>query len=67
MVRNIAGNLIAVGSGDRSPEWMKEVLESRDRRQGGVTISPNGLYLVSVDYPSGFQLPENPTGPFFLP
>ena len=67
MVRNIAGSLIAVGSGDRSPEWMKEVLESRDRRQGGVTISPNGLYLVSVEYPQEFQLPENPVGPFFLP
>jgi len=67
MVRNIAGSLIAVGSGDKPSEWMKEVLESRDRREGGVTIAPNGLYLVSVAYPQEFELPETPVGPFFLP
>ena len=67
MVRNIVGSLLAVGSGEKSPEWIKEILESRDRQQGGVTIAPNGLYLVSVNYPDEFQLPENPVGPFFLP
>lgn len=67
MVRNMVGTLIKVGCGDASPEWVNEVLLSRDRREGGVTIAPNGLYLVSVNYPSEFQLPETPIGPFFLP
>ena len=35
MVRNIAGALIAVGVGSRAVEWIAELLETRDRRQGG--------------------------------
>ncbi|MEJ2514578.1 MAG: tRNA pseudouridine(38-40) synthase TruA [Gammaproteobacteria bacterium] len=50
MVRNIAGTLAAVGRGDRPPEWVEEVLAGRDRRLGGVTAPPEGLYLVHVDY-----------------
>ena len=66
MVRNIVGVLVAIGSGDKPPQWAKEVLESRDRRQGGVTIQPNGLYLVEVKYPEEFELPQISSGPFFL-
>lgn len=66
MVRNIVGMLLAVGVGEKKPEWAKEVLESRDREQGGVTVVPNGLYLVQVDYPERFNLPTTPIGPFFL-
>ena len=43
-----------------------EVLESRVRRTGGVTAHPYGLYLVQVDYPEQFQLPERFLGPHFL-
>ncbi|MEP7245003.1 MAG: tRNA pseudouridine(38-40) synthase TruA [Gammaproteobacteria bacterium] len=57
MVRNIAGLLIAIGQGDRSPTWAREVLEGRDRTRGGVTAPPDGLYLWSVDYPVAFGLP----------
>jgi len=67
MVRNIVGTLLVVGCGDHSPEWIRDVLAARDRQQGGVTIASNGLYLVSVGYPSQFALPETPIGPFFLP
>lgn len=67
MVRNIVGVLIAIGCGEKSPEWMKEVLVARDRRQGGVTIAPQGLYLVEVTYPPEFKMPRMPLGPFFLP
>lgn len=67
MVRNIVGVLVAVGSGEKPPEWVKEVLTSRDRRKGGVTFQPNGLYLVEVKYPEEFDLPHTPLGPFFLP
>ncbi len=66
MVRNIVGVLVAIGCGDKPPLWAKQVLESRDRRQGGVTISPNGLYLVEVKYPPEFELPQISSNPFFL-
>lgn len=67
MVRNIVGVLMAIGTGEHPPEWAKQVLEACDRKQGGMTISPNGLYLVEVNYPPEFQLPRMPLGPFFLP
>ena len=60
MVRNVAGVLIAVGAGERPPGWAGEVLQARDRRRGGVTADPNGLYLVAVDYPARFRLPAVP-------
>jgi tRNA pseudouridine38-40 synthase len=58
MVRNITGVLTEIGSGDREPEWAREVLESKDRTQGGVAAPPQGLTLVSVAYPDSFGLPK---------
>lgn len=66
MVRNIAGVLTEVGSGNKPPEWARDVLQSCDRREAAATIAPNGLYLVHVRYPVDFQLPQMPVGPFFL-
>ncbi|MCO6414029.1 MAG: tRNA pseudouridine(38-40) synthase TruA [Thiogranum sp.] len=56
MVRNIAGVLMAVGRGDRQPEWVQDILDKRDRTQGGVTAPPQGLYLVGVRYPDRFGI-----------
>jgi tRNA pseudouridine38-40 synthase len=58
MVRNIAGVLIAIGSGEAEPEWVRELLRLRDRTQGGVTAPPQGLYFVRADYPPDFPLPQ---------
>jgi len=58
MVRNIAGALIEVGTGKRDVGWMADLLEIRDRTQGGITAPPNGLYLVGVEYPSEYRLPS---------
>lgn len=63
MVRNIVGVLCAVGSGQAAPGWTQQVLDSRDRTQGGVTARPDGLYLVDVSYPSQCGLPQLPIGP----
>ena len=57
MVRNIAGSLIEVGCGKRPLEWLSEVLHERDRKLGGATAQPNGLYLVGVDYPLEYSFP----------
>ncbi|MEO5702965.1 MAG: tRNA pseudouridine(38-40) synthase TruA [Gammaproteobacteria bacterium] len=58
MVRNIAGVLMAIGAGERPPDWALEVLQKRDRTLGGVTAPPQGLTLVAVDYPERFTLPR---------
>lgn len=63
MVRNIVGTLIAIGCGDRPVGWIDEVLQSRDRCQGGITFSPTGLYLIAVTYPMEFGLPKTPPAP----
>jgi len=55
MVRNIAGVLIAIGKGEAGTSWAKEVLELRDRRLGGVTAPPDGLYFEKVIYPERFR------------
>ncbi len=57
MIRNLAGVLMSIGTGDRPVEWASEVLALKDRRQGGVTAPPEGLYLSRVDYPAEFGLP----------
>jgi tRNA pseudouridine38-40 synthase len=61
MVRNITGSLIAIGCGDEKPAWLAEVLQSKDRKRGGIAAPPQGLTLVRVDYPSEFSLPA-PSG-----
>ncbi len=66
MVRNIAGVLMEIGSGKRSPDWAREVLEKRDRKLAAITARPFGLYLVAVRYPDHFGLPVEPAGPAFL-
>ncbi|MGP0174452.1 tRNA pseudouridine(38-40) synthase TruA [Pseudomonas sp. NCHU5208] len=66
MVRNIAGVLMAIGAGERPVEWAREVLERGERRSGGVTAHPHGLYLVEVEYPEEFELPSRYLGPHFL-
>lgn len=66
MIRNIAGVLIAIGAKEKPVDWAKEVLEARDRREGGITAPPNGLYFVDVKYPDVYDLPRSKLGPFFL-
>jgi len=51
MVRNIAGTLMYVGRGKHPFDWVCEVLDRRDRREAGPTAPPQGLFLVSVQYP----------------
>ena len=66
MVRNIAGVLIAVGSGKRSVPWVHEVLLARDRKLGAETAPPYGLYLAGVVYPKEFHVPMATTDSMLL-
>ena len=57
MVRNITGTLATIGQGEQRLDWALDVLESRDRKSGGVTAPPHGLTLVAVEYPADFAIP----------
>jgi tRNA pseudouridine38-40 synthase len=57
MVRNIAGLLIEVGRGLRTPGEVKTLLEGRDRTRNAATADPEGLCLRRIDYPAAFRLP----------
>ena len=50
MVRNIVGTLLKIGRGEKEINWMKSVLQSKDRKQAGPTAEPQGLYLVKAYY-----------------
>lgn len=65
MVRNIAGSLMQIGGKVKPVQWMQHILESKDRTLAAATAKPNGLYLVKVDYPEAFNLPQRPLGPVF--
>jgi tRNA pseudouridine38-40 synthase len=60
MVRNIVGCLVYVGKGRHAPEWLSEVLASRDRAQAAPTFEACGLYLAGVEYDERWALPAAP-------
>lgn len=51
MVRKIVGTLLEVGKGRIAPKQIREIFEARDRSRSGPTVPPDGLYLVSIEYP----------------
>ena len=58
MVRNLVAALVAVGKGRCPPEWLAELLASRDRKRGAPTFSAAGLYFAGVDYDARWCLPQ---------
>ena len=50
MVRNIVGTLVGVGQGKIDLSDFKNILESRDRTQAGVTAPAQGLFMLEVKY-----------------
>jgi tRNA pseudouridine38-40 synthase len=50
MVRTIAGTLVEVGRGKRPPEWIAEVIASKDRCAAGQTAPAHGLCMQWVAY-----------------
>ena len=50
MVRTIVGTLLMIEHNKFEPEFMKQVLEAKDRTKAGPTISPDGLTLIEVGY-----------------
>lgn len=50
MVRIITGTLIQVGKKKFRPEYVKQMLEAKDRTVAGQTAPPQGLTLVGIEY-----------------
>lgn len=50
MVRTIVGTLVMVGRGQRKPEWVREVLEARNRTVAGENAPAAGLVFWRVQY-----------------
>jgi tRNA pseudouridine38-40 synthase len=57
MVRNLVGTLVYVGKGKHPPQWVQELLLSRDRTKAAPTFGPEGLYLERIEYEPKWGLP----------
>ena len=51
MVRKMAGTLLDVGRGKLAPEDIPRLFELCDRSKSGPTVPPQGLCMVTVEYP----------------
>jgi tRNA pseudouridine38-40 synthase len=58
-VRNMVGSLAYVGQGRHPPEWIGELLASRDRTRAAPTFAAAGLYLAGVRYEKCWRLPAD--------
>jgi len=67
MVRNIVGTLVYVGKGKHPPQWVKKVLESRERALAAPTFGSEGLYLEAVEYEARWNIPSAAAGKTALP
>lgn len=67
MVRNIMGCLVAVGSGTKSVDWVREVLASKNRALAAPTFPPDGLYFVGPQYDAAYNIPTTTAAMDWLP
>lgn len=61
MVRNLVGTLLDVCTGKIAQRDLPAILAAKDRKRAGRAAPPQGLFLVSVQYPSawGYDRPPN--------
>ena len=58
MVRIIIGTLLMVGKREIKPVEMKNILNEKDRRIAGKTVSSSGLYFLGPKYPAKYHIPD---------
>ncbi|MEB3058528.1 tRNA pseudouridine(38-40) synthase TruA [Parvimonas sp. D9] len=49
-VRIMVGTLVDIGRGLIEEDELEKILDSEDRTKAGITLSPNGLYLMEILY-----------------
>ncbi len=52
MVRIVVGTILDIGRGKFTPQFINQLLISKDRNMAGATIPPTGLTLMAVGYDS---------------
>jgi len=67
MIRNIMGCLLAVGQGQRQPDWIRDVLAAKSRDAAAPTFAPDGLYFLGPVYDPKWQLPSRTAAYDWLP
>jgi tRNA pseudouridine38-40 synthase len=67
MIRNIMGCLLVIGQGHQPPDWMKEVLDARNRDAAAPTFAPDGLYFLGPVYGPQWNLPSRTAAYDWLP
>lgn len=50
MVRAIVGTMVEVGSGKIQPEYLRKIIEDKNRNSAGTSAPAHGLFLVDVGY-----------------
>jgi tRNA pseudouridine38-40 synthase len=61
MVRNLVGSLMLIGKGEQPVDWMKILLDGKDRTVAGPTAPAEGLMFLGALYPPEWGLPETVT------
>jgi len=61
------GCLVAVGTGVRTPQWLAQVLQARDRSRAAPTFAADGLYFLGPDYDPSHALPRRTAAFDWLP
>ena len=60
MVRTIVGTLLLMGKREIDEQGLRDILESKDRRRAGQSVSPCGLYLRAVGFEGDVDPLEQP-------
>ncbi|MBU0783089.1 MAG: tRNA pseudouridine(38-40) synthase TruA [Gammaproteobacteria bacterium] len=58
MVRNLMGSLMEVGLHRQPEDWLREVLESKNRSLAAKTYPAQGLSLWNIEYPPQYGIQE---------
>lgn len=56
MVRAIVGTLLDIGTGKTTVVELEEILRSNNRSKAGRSVSPDGLFLHAITYPTDIYL-----------
>lgn len=55
MVRAIVGTLLEIGQGKQPVPYLRQVMDSKNRSEAGMSVPAKGLFLASVEYPYDIQ------------
>ena len=51
MVRAIVGTLLEIGKGKSNIEYLRKIINAKDRSKAGFSVPAQGLYLTKIQYP----------------